>query len=97
MLNSSIVSRSWPPPNVRSVQFQKRGEETDDGCSLLDMVDTALTCLLSPPFQILIHEGNSCIHMCLDYATLPGDGEFFGGGERRAQGIMGGSAGGEGL
>lgn len=77
MLNSSIVSRFWPAPNVHSIQFQKRGEETDDGCALLDMVDTALMCLLSPPLQILIHKGNSCIHMCLDYATLPGDEEFF--------------------
>lgn len=76
MLNSSIVGHYWPPPNVHSIQFQKRGEETDDGCSLLEMVDTALMCLLFPPFQILIHKGNSCIHMCLDYTTLPGDEEF---------------------
>lgn len=86
MLNSSIVNGFWLPANVHGLQFQKKreGEETDDGCSLLDMVDTAFTCLLglpsptpSAPFQIPIHEGNSCIHMCLDYTTLPGDWEFF--------------------
>lgn len=45
---------------------------------LLDMVDTALVCLTPSPrsIQILIHKGNCCIHMCLDYATLPGDEEF---------------------
>lgn len=57
---------------------RESGAETDDGCSLLDMVDTALMCLLPPPplFQIQIHKGNSCIHMCLDYTMLPGDEEF---------------------
>lgn len=89
MLNSSIVSHFWPPPNANSIQFQKRGEETDDGCSLLYTVDIALMCLLFPPLQISIHKGNSCIHMCLDYAMLPGDGEFFCGGEGSAEGIMG--------
>lgn len=39
----------------------------------------------SPPPHILIHEGNSCIHICLDYAALPGDEELLVGvkGEQR--------------
>lgn len=36
-------------------------------------------CPPAPSPQILIHKGNSCIHISLDYAALPGDEEFFAG------------------
>lgn len=49
------------------------------------MVDTVLVCLLFP-LQVLIHKGNSCIHMCLDYAMLPGDEEFLVGVKRVLKG-----------
>lgn len=39
---------------------------------------------------MLIHKGNCCIHICLDCATLPGDGEILVIGGRRAEEIMGG-------
>lgn len=88
MLNSSIVSSFWPAPNIP--------EEGRGNRRRLLAAWHGWHCAhvsASPPFplfQILIHKGNSCIHMCLDYTTLLGDEEFFCGGESRAQAVMGG-------
>lgn len=72
----------------------ERKQMTVARCSTWLTLHSCVCPPLLPPLWILIHKGNSCIHICLDYATLPGDEEFFCGGERRAEGIMGGREGG---
>lgn len=85
MLNSSIVSRFWPRPNVPETGRGNRRR--------LVVAWQGWHCTHVHPLllQIQIQNGNSCIHMCLDYTTLLGNEGFFCGGESRAQGAMGGS------
>lgn len=92
-LNRSIVCSFQPDLTVQSIQLQKKRktlEEGDHGSLLLDTVDTVLLFQLPPLLYMLIHKGNCCIHICLDCATLPGDGEILVIGGRRAEEIMGG-------
>lgn len=62
MLNSSIVSSFWS-------QFQKWGEETDEGYLLLDMS-------AFPRFQSLIMK-ETLVYTRVLITTLPGDEEVF--------------------